>query len=61
MAEGESSFREFVSAFQSMVSLAPTSSKIEAHLRAYTNKYLDLLVEMDAKIDPQQANKSRKN
>jgi len=40
---------------------ASISSLIEAHLRAYTNKYLDLLVEMDAKIDPQQANKSRKN
>jgi len=44
MAEGESRFREFVSAFQFMVPLAPTSSKIEAHLRAYTNNYLILLV-----------------
>ena len=32
VAEGESRFREFVPAFQFMVPLAPTSSKIEAHL-----------------------------
>ena len=42
VAEGESRFREFVPAFQFMVPLAPTSSKIEAHLRAYTNNYLTL-------------------